>query len=94
MRLRYYPYVLVRVACRDCPREGRYRLAALAYRFGPDTDVHDVLQAVSASCERWQQEHPGKQCQAYLPDLPPSRPPDLPKAVRIGRFRVIKGDRI
>jgi len=28
-RLRDYPYVVVRFACRDCPRLGRYRLAVL-----------------------------------------------------------------
>ena len=29
-RLRDYPFVVVRFACRECPRLGRYRLAVLA----------------------------------------------------------------
>ena len=32
MRLREYPYVVVRFACRHCPRLGRYRVAMLAER--------------------------------------------------------------
>ena len=35
-RLRDYPFVVVRFACRECPRLGRYRLAVLAERFGAD----------------------------------------------------------
>ena len=31
-RLREYPYIVVRFACRECPRMGRYRLAILAER--------------------------------------------------------------
>jgi hypothetical protein len=30
MRLRDYPYVIIRIACPECPRIGRYRLAVLA----------------------------------------------------------------
>lgn len=37
-RLRDYPYIVVRFACRGCPRMGRYRLAVLAERFGADAD--------------------------------------------------------
>ena len=37
-RLREYPYIVVRFACRECPRMGRYRLAVLAERFGADAD--------------------------------------------------------
>jgi hypothetical protein len=90
LRLRDYPYVVVRFACRDCPRIGRYRLAVLAERFGTDALMFDVLEAVSASCLRHKEKHPGRRCQAYLPDLGDPRPPDLPAA--IGRqLRVIQG---
>lgn len=50
MRLRDYPYVIVRFACRHCPRMGRYRVAVLAERYGADVDMEDVLEAVSSSC--------------------------------------------
>lgn len=31
MRLREYPYIAVRFACRECPRRGHYRLGSLMY---------------------------------------------------------------
>ncbi|MGA2494813.1 MAG: hypothetical protein ABSF67_18045 [Roseiarcus sp.] len=89
-RLRDYPFVVVRFACRDCPRIGRYRLAALAERFGADALMSDVLEAISAACPRTHERHPGRRCQAYLPDLVEPRPPDLPKAARRG-LKVIAG---
>jgi hypothetical protein len=42
-RLREYPYIVVRFACRECPRMGCYRLAVLAERFGADADLATVL---------------------------------------------------
>ena len=35
-RLAFYPFVVVRIACRVCSRNGAYRLARLAAKFGPD----------------------------------------------------------
>ena len=57
-RLREYPYIVVRFACRECPRIGRYRLAVLAERFGADADRATVLGAISASCRRRLERHP------------------------------------
>ena len=92
-RLREYPYIVVRFACRECPRIGRYRLAVLAERFGADADLETVLEAISASCPRQLGSHPGRQCQAYYPDLPPTQPPDLPADLRPQRLRLIVGGR-
>jgi hypothetical protein len=50
MRLWDYPYIVLRIACRECPRNGRYRLAVLAEWFGADAETHDVLETISASC--------------------------------------------
>ncbi len=58
-RLRDYPYVVVRFACRDCPRIGQYRLAVLAERFGADALMVDVLGAISSTCLRNKEKHPG-----------------------------------
>ncbi len=69
LRLRDYSYVVVRFACRDCPRIGRYRLAVLAEGFGADALLVDVLEAMSSSCLRNREKHPGRRCQAYMPDL-------------------------
>jgi hypothetical protein len=90
LRLRDYPYVVVRFACRDCPRLGRYRLAVLAARFGAEMPMVDVLEAIAGDCARNRERHPGRRCQAYLPDLVAPRPPDLPAAVG-RRFRLIAG---
>jgi len=90
LRLRDYPYVVVRFACRDCPRIGRYRLAVLAERFGADAAMTDVLEAVAASCLRSKERHPNRRCQAYLPDLVDPKPPDIPVAAG-RRLRVIIG---
>jgi hypothetical protein len=48
----------------------------------------DVLEAISASCLRNKERHPGRRCQAYLPDLVDPRPPDLPEAGRRPRLVV------
>ena len=63
----------------------------LAERFGADALMVDVLQAISAACLRNKERHPGRRCQAYLPDLVDPKPPDLPAAVAGARLRVIKG---
>ena len=94
MRLRDYPYIVVRFACRECPRAGRYRLAALAERFGADADLQDVLAAVSASCRARTERHRGMACAAYLPDLASPAPPDLPRALLPReRLKLIRGGR-
>src|SRR4051812_23429353 len=92
--LRDYPFVVVRLGCRTCPRLGRYRLATLAERFGAHASLADLRQALSASCPRQQcGSHPGPACGAYYPDLPPRWPPDLPAAMQPQRLRVILGGR-
>ena len=62
--------MVVRFACRDCPRIGRYRLAVLAEKFGAEASMFDVLEEISSACPRSREKHPGRRCQAYLPDLP------------------------
>ena len=90
-RLRDYPYVVVRIACRDCPRVGRYRLASLAEKFGAEARLVDVLAAISASCPRNKEKQWSRRCQAYLPDLVDPSPPDMPTAAEGRRLRVIAG---
>lgn len=39
-----YPSVILTLECAMCPRrKGRYRLARLAHRYGPDTSLDDVF---------------------------------------------------
>jgi hypothetical protein len=88
-RLAYYPYVIVRVACRHCVRRGSYRLARLGAKYGPDIALDDLLRQLAGDCPHWSWSARWPEgCGAYYPDLePPMRPPDLPKTA----LRVIRG---
>ena len=37
-----YPFVVVRIACRVCSRNGAYRLARLAAKFGREIGLRDL----------------------------------------------------
>ena len=80
-RLALYPYVVVTIACRVCSRNGAYRLARLAAKFGPEISLRELLDRFSYDC-LWRAEARGKRgvsaCGVYLPDLDQPRPPDLP----------------
>jgi hypothetical protein len=65
----------------------------LAERFGADALVVDVLEAISSARLRNREKHPGRRCQAYLPDLLDPKPPDLPAAAG-KRLRVIDGGKV
>ena len=66
-RLAFYPFVVARIACRVCSRNGAYRLARLAAKFGPEIGLRDLLDCL------WRAEARGKPgvsaCGVYLPDL-------------------------
>lgn len=61
-----YPLDSVRLSCRKCGREGRYRRSTLVERFGPEARMPDVLR-VLADCPRY--GNTGDPCQAIYPDL-------------------------
>jgi hypothetical protein len=48
--LAFYPFVVVRIACRVCPRRGNYRLARLAAKFGPEIGLRDLTDRFSYDC--------------------------------------------
>jgi hypothetical protein len=85
-----YPFVVVRLRCRVCSRNGAYRLARLAAKFGPEIGLRDLLDGFSYDC-LWRAEARSKKgksaCGVYLPDLDQSRPPDLPPG--LVRLRVV-----
>ena len=58
-RLALYPYVVVRIRCRVCSRNGAYRLARLAAKFGPEIGLRDLLDRFSYDC-LWRAEAHGK----------------------------------
>jgi hypothetical protein len=45
-----YPFVVVRIACRDPVREQTYRLARLAATFGPEFSLRDLTDRFSYDC--------------------------------------------
>ena len=42
-RLSEYPWVVVRLGCRYCQRQGSYRLARLSAKFGAEIGLDDLL---------------------------------------------------
>ena len=89
--LALYPFVVLRIASRVCPRHGAYRLARLAAKHGPETSLRDVLDRFSYDC-LWRAEARSKKgtsaCGVYLPDLEQPRPPDAPPGV--AKLRLVK----
>lgn len=76
-----YPYVVVRIACRNCKRRGSYRLARLAERFGADTTLDEVLTRITADCNLASNRTGRPGCRAaYFPDLECPQRPDQPGA--------------
>ena len=88
-RLAFYPFVVVRIACRVCSRNGAYRLARLAAKFGPEISLRDLLDRFSYDClwrgGAWQARVSA--CGVYLPDFEQPRPPDT--APGLVRLRVV-----
>ncbi len=49
-RLSSFPSVMLRIVCEGCGRAGRYRLARLAHRFGPEADLAALLGTLVVGC--------------------------------------------
>jgi hypothetical protein len=90
-RLAFYPFVVVRIACRVCSRSGSYRLARLAAKFGPEITLRALTDRFSYDC-LWRAEARSKAaksaCGVNLPALANPRPPDLPPGLL--KLRLIK----
>lgn len=81
-RLSDYPWILVRVSCIYCNRQGSYRLARLAARYGADIPLDQLRRLIAADCpyiDRQQRKYVAT-CGCHFPDLDsvPPQPPDLP----------------
>src|SRR5271165_1598062 len=76
-----YPYVVVRIACRRCTRNGSYRLARLAAKYGAEIPMMELLAHLAGDCAIRDTRHPGApRCGAYFFDLDyPAPPPDRPQ---------------
>lgn len=76
-----YPFV-VQISCRKCSRDGSYRLARLADKYGSEMTLINLLALLSADCRLREKEgrsaDPWARCGAFFCDLNGPRPPDLP----------------
>src|ERR1700757_5028211 len=92
-RLAFYPFVVVRIACRVCSRCGSYRLARLAAKFGPEITLGALTDRFSHDC-LWHAEARAKKVKSaggfYQPDLEHRLPLDLPPGMM--KLRLVKGD--
>jgi hypothetical protein len=95
-RLSSFPFVIVRIGCSLCGRNGAYRLARLAAKYGPEIPLDQLLERLAVDCP-WRRgrrrQASGKddpECRARFVDLDgPPRPPDLPPSFQ--GLRVIAG---
>jgi hypothetical protein len=69
VRVQDYPFDVVRIACRHCPRAGRYRRASLAERFGPAAGLPEVVEVLAADCPKRGIGQFSDPCGTYFPDL-------------------------
>ena len=91
MRLSDYPYVTVRIACSRCSRQGRYKLARLADKYGSEMTMPHLLELLSGDCaKREGRVNIYDRCGAFFPDLSGPRPPDAPPKGG-SKFRVLTG---
>ncbi len=96
--LHQYPWVVVRFRCDLCKRQGQYRLARLAAKFGSEIPMDTLLDHIAFDCP-WRpgpkERLPGKyevKCRAFFPDLVRPPPPDLPPFAT--PLRVINGGKV
>jgi hypothetical protein len=68
LTLATYPFDEVRICCKPCGREGRYRRGRLIARFGADMSMPEVLDTITADCPR-KRPFAAERCRAIYPDL-------------------------
>ena len=79
-----YPWVEVNVSCKLCARRGRYRLARLAARYGPEQTLDGLLADLAHGCPHWRSKPRQYEvrCGARFEDLDRLRPHDVPGSAR------------
>lgn len=79
-RLSDYPWVIVNLSCKLCARRGRYRLARLAARYGPEQSLDGLLADLAHDCPYWRSKprRYDPRCGARFEDLDRLRPQDVP----------------
>lgn len=95
-RLSSYPWVIVRIGCDLCQRQGAYRTARLAARYGSEIPLEQLLDQLAADCPWRRPEGARRQgkyearCGAEFVDFRfPQPPTDIPPGLR--KLRVVGG---
>lgn len=67
MRLSSFPYVVIRIRCLGCERPGAYRLARLAFKYGAECNMEEVLNHLTSDCGRGYRKawSPVPECKAF-----------------------------
>jgi hypothetical protein len=85
--LRDFPWVIVRFRCTYCRRGGDSKLAVLAWLYGANSTLRDMLDKFVTRCPwdphnpSWKPQKYGMRCGAYCPDVGRQGPPDLPPSM-------------
>jgi hypothetical protein len=75
MRLAGYPFASLRIVCFKCRRQGVYRTARLAERFGADCPLEYLREHLAGGCPDFYRVSAGTPvCGAHFPDLAKSNP--------------------
>lgn len=78
------------MACTFCNRQGQYRLARLAAKYGAEIDMKELLERLARDCAYWRPRHPYRQgCGAHFCDLGSGKPPDLPPGLLLFKKRKV-----
>ncbi|MGI3903913.1 MAG: hypothetical protein ACRYGP_28930 [Janthinobacterium lividum] len=72
--------MIVNLSCKLCARRGRYRLARLAARYGPEQSLDGLLADLAHDCPYWRSKprRYDPRCGARFEDLDRLRPQDVP----------------
>jgi hypothetical protein len=70
-RLADYPFDMVRLACRKCPRKGQYRKATLIERYGPEQNMVALRLIRAGDCPKVVANKITDLCGVIYPDLRP-----------------------
>jgi hypothetical protein len=59
------------IACRKCARSGRYQVAKLVEKYGPDASMPELRRSFATDCPRMKESvSTYERCGIYYPHLP------------------------
>ncbi len=70
--------VMLNIACRHCPRKGRYRVTRLIDQYTAAMGLPQLREIISSDCPKRREVSIYDRCGAYFPDRCPEPPPNRP----------------